>query len=142
MADREMTAEEMDAFLSEPQLAHIATVRRNGAPHLAPLWYEYADGKVWIITDDASVKVRNIRHDPRVVVSVASNDEPYCYVLVEGVAEVAQEGVEERIRSICVRYWGEERGGQFADEIGEGQGTVVLAITPSRTITWMHGRDG
>ena len=73
MADREMTTEEMGTFLSEPQLAHIATVRANGAPHLAPLWYEYADGKVWIITGNASVKVRNIRHDPRVVVSVAAN---------------------------------------------------------------------
>lgn len=141
MADREMTAEEMEAFLSEPQLAHIATVRRNGAPHLAPLWYEYVDGKVWIITDDASVKMRNIRHDPRVVVSVASNEEPYCYVLVEGLAEVASRGVYERIRSICVRYWGEERGGAFAEEIGEAGGTIVLEISPTRTITWIHGRD-
>ena len=142
MADREMTTQEMEDFLSEPQLAHIATVRANGAPHLAPLWYEYADGKVWIITDDRSVKVRNIRHNPRVVVSVASNDEPYRYVLVEGVAEVAYEGVGERIRSICIRYWGEERGAAFANEIGEGGGTVVLVITPSRTITWLHGHDG
>lgn len=141
MADRELTAQELEAFLSEPQLAHIATVRRNGAPHLAPLWYEYSEGKLWIITDNVSVKMRNIRHDPRVMVSIASNDEPYRYVLVEGAAEVAQEGVEERIRSICVRYWGEERGGEFADEIGEGGGTIVLAISPSRTITWLHGRD-
>ncbi len=141
MADREMTGQEMEAFLSEPQLAHVATVRGNGAPHMAPIWYEYADGKVWMITDDASVKVRNIRRDPRVMVSMASNDEPYRYVLVEGVAEIAYDGVAERIRSICVRYWGEERGGKFADEIGGGGGTAMLIISPTRTITWLHGHS-
>ena len=56
------------------------------------------------------------------------------------MAEVADEGVGERIRSICVRYWGEERGGEFAKEIGDG--TVLLIINPTRTITWLHGHDG
>jgi hypothetical protein len=38
-------AKEIVAYLDAPYIAVMATVSRNGAPHLTPNWYRY-DGKV------------------------------------------------------------------------------------------------
>ena len=37
--------EEMEAFLSQPHIAHLATLKGDSSPHLAPLWYQYTEGQ-------------------------------------------------------------------------------------------------
>jgi len=45
--------------------AHLATVGTDGAPAVVPIWPAWHDGKVWISTHQASVKVRNLRANPK-----------------------------------------------------------------------------
>ena len=40
-----MNPQEITAYLDAPYIAVVATISRNGAPHLTPNWYRY-DGKV------------------------------------------------------------------------------------------------
>jgi nitroimidazol reductase NimA-like FMN-containing flavoprotein (pyridoxamine 5'-phosphate oxidase superfamily) len=40
-----VNAQEITAYLAAPHIAVVATVNRNGHPHLTPNWYRY-DGKV------------------------------------------------------------------------------------------------
>jgi pyridoxamine 5'-phosphate oxidase-like protein len=60
----------------------VATVRANGAPHLAPVWALWFDGAVVFSTSDASRKAANFTRDPRCAVSVEQGDDA---VIVEGV---------------------------------------------------------
>ena len=55
-----MTPEQAKIFLSEPRIADLATVRPDGAPHVAPVWYHYDGDKVKIVADPTAVKLRNI----------------------------------------------------------------------------------
>jgi hypothetical protein len=51
MAYRSMTDEEWPAFLvAEARPAVLATVRRDGRPHAAPIWIDFDDGAVWFNT--------------------------------------------------------------------------------------------
>ncbi|MEA1931023.1 MAG: pyridoxamine 5'-phosphate oxidase family protein [Euryarchaeota archaeon] len=52
---------------SEPLIAHLAT-SLNDRPHVAPVWYRYADETVEIVT--GGKKLDNIRMNPRVALSV------------------------------------------------------------------------
>ena len=88
MADRTMTIDEMEQFLGGTCLANLATLKRDGSPQVAPVWYEYRDGKFFVSTAGFAAKARNVRRDPRVSVSINSPGEPFAYVLVHGRAKL------------------------------------------------------
>jgi PPOX class probable F420-dependent enzyme len=123
---------EAAAFLAEVHLAHLVTVGVSGAPHVAPVWYHYQDDTFEIFAGPEAVKVRNIRRDSRVALSIASEDEPYRYVLVEGIARIGESGVTQAVSAISVRYLGVERGKRFAQTLAS---SVLITINPRRLVT-------
>ena len=56
---------------SEPLMAHLAT-SRDDRPHVAPVWYRYEDGVVELVT--TGTKLRNVRENPRVALSIQKAD--------------------------------------------------------------------
>ena len=131
-----MTPEEIDAFLKKPRLADLATVRPDGSPHVAPVWYLYDGETVKVMTDKNAVKTRNIRHDPRVSLSIATNDEPYQYALVSGTAEISHDGIPELLYEISVHYKGEEEGRRYADNVIKEIDFCILTVAPSKITGW------
>ena len=136
MADRAMTPGEMEQYLNGKSLANLATLKRDGSPQVAPVRYEYRDGKFFVSTAGSTAKARNVRRDPRVSVSIASPDEPYAYVLVHGRAKVTTDDMEATVTSISVRYNGDEEGRAFAREVLKSSDNVLIEISPDRVITW------
>ncbi|WP_254545363.1 pyridoxamine 5'-phosphate oxidase family protein [Halomarina pelagica] len=63
--------EAAELLTSEPLMAHLATCR-DGRPHVAPVWYRYADDAVEIVTSGR--KLANVRANPRVALSVQKDD--------------------------------------------------------------------
>ena len=63
-----MSQTEVVAFLQAvpPHTGKLATVRADGRPHLAPVWYAVdEDGTVLFNTGETTVKGRNLARDPR-----------------------------------------------------------------------------
>jgi PPOX class probable F420-dependent enzyme len=60
-----MSGAEVAAFLDERRTLTVATVGRDGWPHLMPLWYVVRDGECWAWTYGKSQKVRNLERDAR-----------------------------------------------------------------------------
>ena len=121
-----------EAFLNEVHFARLATVKKNGAPHLTPIWYMYEDGKLLVNTTPSRVKYRNIEGDPRVSLLV---DDAYSYLIVEGRARVAKERDAKRdIETLAIRYHGEDKGRKSAREIYWKMPRVSLEIMPERII--------
>ena len=50
-----MRPEDVEKFLREPRIADLATVRPDGAPHVAPVWYHYDGESVKIVADPKAV---------------------------------------------------------------------------------------
>ena len=133
----QLTPEEIDAYLDGPHVAHFASIRPDGAPHIAPVWYRWADGKVTVVSGDAAVKTRNARRNPKVAVSIATDEWPYLYVILEGDATVRTDNLKEAVRSIFSRYEGQERGEQDANELTEGgQQLVAIEVAVNRILSW------
>ena len=73
----------------KPYIATLATVRRDGGPHTAPVWYRYEDGVFLVATDRGSQKHRNIERDPRVELCIDDREKaPFHTVIVRGRATV------------------------------------------------------
>jgi len=62
----------------------LATVRRDGSPHVMPVWGMWHDGCVWFSCSGEARKARNLTDDSRCVVTTDNAVEP---VVIEGVAE-------------------------------------------------------
>lgn len=62
-----MTDEEWRAFLSEgTRTAKVSTVRADGSPHIAPVWFLLDGDSLVFNTGRKSVKGRNLERDARV----------------------------------------------------------------------------
>ena len=56
--------------IEAPNLAHLATVMKDGSPQVTPVWIGLENGNLTFNTAVGRVKERNIRRDPRVAISV------------------------------------------------------------------------
>jgi len=88
-----MPTKEIRKFLVQGTLTgKLATVRKDGSPHVVPIWFILDDidddNSVDIIftTDSTSVKARNIRLNNRVSICIDDQTPPFSFVTVYGIA--------------------------------------------------------
>ncbi len=127
-----MTREELSEITRPPILGVLATVNPDGSPQATPIWYYY-DGEHFNVTCyNHRVKARNIRRDPRVtlvVVDTANIGEP---LIVNGTAELVEEGAAEATERVAIRYEGEEAGRVSAAGLNAAGPRLIIRITPDR----------
>jgi PPOX class probable F420-dependent enzyme len=70
--------------LQTEQNLWLATVRPDGSPHLVPIWFVWVAGKIYLCTEAASVKVRNLQLNPRVSIALEDGNHP---IVIEGLAQ-------------------------------------------------------
>lgn len=69
--------------LETKQIIWLVSVRPDGRPHMAPLWFVWRADKLYVCTAPDSVKSRNIRRNPHVAVALEDGSSP---VICEGTA--------------------------------------------------------
>ena len=79
------------AFFDEPLLAILATVNARGIPEMTPLWYEFADGYIWINGDQSRVWGRRIEETGRATLLVSDPQVAWRWVQVYGRLVEAQD---------------------------------------------------
>ena len=61
-----MTDAEIAEFLAPPRNLQVATINRDGTPHLVTMYYAVIDDRIAFWTYRKSQKVLNLRRDPRI----------------------------------------------------------------------------
>ncbi|MBO0900075.1 TIGR03618 family F420-dependent PPOX class oxidoreductase [Cellulomonas sp. zg-ZUI22] len=56
--------------LAEQPCVWLTTLRRDGSPHVTPVWFLLDDDTFWIASSTVDVKVANMQRDPRVAIAV------------------------------------------------------------------------
>ncbi|WP_329112618.1 PPOX class F420-dependent oxidoreductase [Streptomyces sp. NBC_01353] len=116
-----MTEEQWRAFVSEgTRTGKLATVREDGSPHLAPIWF-VLDGDDFVFnTGKDTVKGRNLARDGRVALCVDDDRPPFAFVTLQGRAEISEDPFELRrwAARIGGRYMGEDRAEEFGERNG------------------------
>jgi PPOX class probable F420-dependent enzyme len=75
-----------------PNLAHVATVLPDGAPHVVPVWVGLEAGRIAFLTGPGSQKARNLAGDPRIALSIVHRDDPFRMAHVRGRVVARLEG--------------------------------------------------
>jgi hypothetical protein len=145
VAYRSMDAAEVSAFLRAlpVRTGKLATVRADGRPHVAPVWYEVDDdGALVFNTGESTVKGRNLLRQGWASLCVDDERPPFSFVVVEGPVEIT-DAVEE------VRHWAARIGGRYmgadrADEYGARNGVageLLVRLRPERVVSAMDLAD-
>ncbi|MER6050529.1 PPOX class F420-dependent oxidoreductase [Streptomyces sp. NPDC001793] len=131
-----MTKDEWRAFLSEgTRTGKLSTVRTDGSPHIAPVWF-LLDGDVLVFnTGKETVKGRNLARDGRVALCVDDDRPPFAFVVVQGTAELGEELSEVRhwATRIAARYMGEERAEEYGARNGV-PGELVVRVRIDKVV--------
>jgi PPOX class probable F420-dependent enzyme len=131
-----MTKEEYKSFLLErARTATLATVRADGRPHVAPVWFDLDGDTLVFTTGDGTLKGRNMRRDPRVSLCIDDEEPPFHFAIIEGMAELTagHPYLLRWVTSIGGRYMGPER----ADEYGRRNavpGELLVRVTPTKIL--------
>ena len=116
-------------------LAHVATIGPKGEPQSSPVWFDWVEEQLIVSFYDSSQKMRNVKRDPRVSVSIVDPDDAYKYVEIRGVAVSFVPDTDLAfMNQMAKKYLG-------LDEYPwheEGQVEVIVTIDPAR-ITGMGG---
>jgi PPOX class probable F420-dependent enzyme len=116
-------------LFTKKAFAHVATVGRDGAPQVTPVWVDYDGAHVLINTARGRVKDRNLQRNPMVALSVQDPDNPYRYLQVRGrVVEVTEKGADAHIDALAKRYMGHDRYGNRRP----GEVRVIFKILPEK----------
>ena len=72
------------ALVDGPNFAHLATIMPDGSPQSAPVWVAREGDLILIATEEASLKAKNTKRDPRVSLSIVDFRDPYSEVQIRG----------------------------------------------------------
>lgn len=138
-----MSADEVAAFLDQSQTLNVATLGKDGAPHLTALWFA-RDGDVLLFeTYGVSQKVVNLRRDPRIAVMCEAGEtyQELRGVSIRGRAEIidAEPRLSERMAFIARRVMPGVAEDQLAAHVSQMvRKRVVVAVHPEKVISWDH----
>lgn len=131
-----MTEEEWREFVSYgTRTAKLATVRADGSPHVAPIWFLLEGNEVIFNTGAATVKGRNLARDARVALCVDDDRPPFSFVMLRGRARLSEDPDELRYWAtrIGARYMGEDRAEEFGAR-NAVPGELVVRVTVDKVV--------
>jgi PPOX class probable F420-dependent enzyme len=99
---------DVDEFLSRVNPAVVGTLRPDGSPHTVPTWYDWEDGLVLLNMAESRLRLRFMRRDPRVSLTVLDEASWYRHVSLLGrVVRLEDDPDLADIDRLAVRYTGQ-----------------------------------
>ncbi|MFG2005677.1 pyridoxamine 5'-phosphate oxidase family protein [Spirillospora sp. NPDC048911] len=145
-----MTPAETADFLTSSYKVQVATVGKDGEPHLVTMFYALLDGKIAFSTYKSSQKVLNLRRNPTMTCLVEDGDE---YGELRGAALYGQGRVIEdpairlqvgavvgaRLAGMPVPEMGAPIEPEFAAALEQSLAKrVIIVMEPDRVVSWDH----
>jgi PPOX class probable F420-dependent enzyme len=97
-------------LLESDAVAHVVTLNEDGSPQVTAAWVGLDGDEIILATLPDQLKLRNLRRDPRIAISVpSSTTNPWGlleYLVVYGTARVTEGGAAEMLQRLAHTYLG------------------------------------
>ena len=142
-----MSEAEVRALLEECHSLQVATLNRDGSPHLTTLWFAVVDGAIVFETFTKSQKVRNLERDPRIAVLVEAGAH---YGELRGVsinakAELVKD--PEQVHGLAFQVMRRHNPGVPDDQLRAlarqmARKRTAVVVRPEKVVSWDHRKLG
>ncbi|MGW2055644.1 PPOX class F420-dependent oxidoreductase [Streptomyces sp. NPDC001840] len=129
-----MNKDEWRAFVSKgTRTGKLSTVRADGSPHIAPIWFLLDGDDLVFNTGRETVKGRNLLREGRAALCVDDERPPFAFVVIQGRAEIDEDPGQLRAWAtrIAARYMGEERAEEYGERNGV-PGELLVRLRPDK----------
>jgi PPOX class probable F420-dependent enzyme len=131
-----MTDDEWRAFvMAGTRTGKLAVTRADGRPHVAPIWFVLDGDDIVFNTNEATVKGKALRRDPRAAMTIDDQEPPFSFVIIEGTVTLSED-LPEVLKWATVlggRYMGEDRAEEFGQRNGV-PGELLARLHPTKVI--------
>lgn len=124
---------ELKALLDTPVFITVATIQPDGSPQVSPVWVKRDGNDLLFSTTLGRQKEKNLRRDPRLSIVVQPFDAPYSYAEIRGTAEMTEEGGQELIDELALKYVGKKYA-EFNATAAQDAPRVVVRVTPRKVV--------
>ncbi len=140
--DIRLTPDEETAFLRANRKCALATIDKDGFPHIVAMNFAVRDGVFYMTSYGKAQKVVNIRRNPKVALMIETGS---AYSELKGVMVRGHCEILEGAASVAeVFAWMAEdrREPRPAGASRSAPKRMVLKIVPTKTVTWDHSKLG
>jgi hypothetical protein len=134
--------EEAREKLQEAEIYWLATVRRDGRPHVTPLLAIWQDDALYFCTGPDEQKAKNLEHSAHCIIATGCNALQGLDLIVEGDAVPVSD--QTTLRRLADQY-AAKYGWQFSVRDGgfyNDQGGEALVYEVAPKTAFGYGRDG
>ena len=139
-----MSPEQAAALLAAGRKVQLATINRDGTPHLVSMFYAMHGGRIAFWTYRASQKARNLARDPRLACLVEDGDDYFELRGVQVTGEVRTiddlAGVTEVGRLVAARMAGQDAAVLDGYVAHAAAKRSAYLVEPHRVVSWDHRR--
>ena len=140
----QLSPDEQAAFFREHKKAALATIDKDGFPHVVAMNYFAKDGAFFMTSYGKAQKVINVRRNPKVALMVETGDS---YAELRGVMVRGRCEILEDLAAVQAAF--ASRGEAQANAapvqpgaVASAPKRVVLKIVPEKIISWDHRKLG
>ena len=140
MSGQHIPWRKVDIWLQGYRSIWLSTTRPDGRPHCVPVWYIWLgdEKRVYIVTHYTAVKVRNIAHQPYVVLTAGNADDT---IIIEGTAHLVSDTAErERVNQLWMEKYVDPHSGTQATVVDPDARMYRVEI--SHIMIWEYGVMG
>jgi PPOX class probable F420-dependent enzyme len=130
---KRLQPDDLGDLLVLPNVAVLATYRRDGSVLLSPVWHEWLDGGFNVVTGSSDIKAVHLRHDPRASIVVCDDAPPYRGIELRTTAQLSLMDDRSIVRRIATRYLGPEAGERYVESGGDD---LLVRLEPGELRAW------
>ena len=141
-----LSPQEVAEFLAGEQVVDVATIGRDGWPHVTALWFVMRGADPWSWTYRKSQKVKNLERDDRATLLAESGVE---YTELKGVMLRTRghviydtEPVLDLAEELFAKYQGGRNPGMREALRGQVAKRVAIRFEVLETVSWDHAKLG
>jgi PPOX class probable F420-dependent enzyme len=142
-----LSDEELWPFIESRKSLQVATLNRDGSPHLTTLWFGIFAGDIVFETFTKSQKIMNLKRDPRIAVLVEEGEEynELRGVAINGRVELYAEPSQVFRYALAVTR---KNNKGLTDEQHDAaarmmsQKRTAVVVKPERIVSWDHRKLG
>src|ERR671918_1863547 len=125
--------------------AKLATVKKDGSPHVVPAWFVLDERKdrttkkirdIIFTTYEGSLKARNIERDNRVSICIDDQTPQFSFVTIHGTAKIIRQKYNELLKwntRIAARYMGKSNAKAYGER-NSTEGADLVRVKPTKII--------
>lgn len=96
-------------ILQDKAYGHVITFNADGKLQVTMVWVDGDGDEVLFNTAEGRLKPKNLRRNPRIIISVQDRNDPQSSMVFHGKASVTEAGADEHIDRLAKRFLGVDK---------------------------------